>query len=147
MHQNGAGNSAVFVSAADAGARHCRGTDGARFMRAESWISADEAVANRFRNYLKEHAGSDDGPPQTLVVKAWLNPDGTVERVSFQPLNDTQADADLHTILKRGNVGEAPPPEMVQPLNLECPTSILRRTCPDPCGAAIWRARPRPPRC
>jgi hypothetical protein len=25
---------------------------------------------------------------------------------------------DLRTILKRGNVGEAPPPEMVQPLNL-----------------------------
>jgi hypothetical protein len=52
------------------------------------------------------------------VVKAWLNPDGTVERVSFPPLNDTQADQDLHTVLKRGNVGEAPPPEMVQPLNL-----------------------------
>jgi len=86
--------------------------------RFESWISADEAVANRFRAYLKEHTGKDDGPPQTLVVKAWLNPDGAVDRVSFPPLSDAQADADLHTILKRGNVGEAPPPEMVQPLNL-----------------------------
>jgi hypothetical protein len=86
--------------------------------RFESWMTADEAVANRFRAYVAEHNGKDDGPPQTLVVKAWLNPDGTVERVSFPPLSDPQADQDLHTILKRGNVGEAPPPEMVQPLNL-----------------------------
>jgi hypothetical protein len=86
--------------------------------RFESWMTADEAVANRFRTYLKEHNGKDDGPPQTLVVKAWLNPDGSVERVSFASLNDHQADEDLRTIHKRGNVGEAPPPEMVQPLNL-----------------------------
>jgi hypothetical protein len=41
-----------------------------------------------------------------------------VERVSFAPLPDPAADGDLHTILKRGNIGEAPPPEMLQPLNL-----------------------------
>lgn len=86
--------------------------------RFETWITEDDKVANRFRAYLTEHAGKDDGPPQTLVVHAWLNPDGTVERVSFPPLNDPQADEDLHTILKRGNIGEAPPPEMLQPLNL-----------------------------
>jgi hypothetical protein len=86
--------------------------------RFETWISADEAVANRFRAYVIEHGGKDDGPPPTLVVRAWLNPDGTVERVSFVPLKDAQADKDLHTILQRGNIGEAPPPEMLQPLNL-----------------------------
>ncbi len=48
----------------------------------------------------------------------WLNPDGSVERVSFPQLPDGQADQDLHTILKSGNIGEAPPPEMLQPLNL-----------------------------
>ena len=56
--------------------------------------------------------------PPTLVVKAWLNPDGTVERVTFAALKDARADTDLHTILTRGNIGEAPPPEMLQPLNL-----------------------------
>jgi hypothetical protein len=86
--------------------------------RFESWMTADEAVANRFRAYLVGHNGQDDGPPPSLVVRAWLNPDGTVERVSFPPLSDAQADQDLHTILKRGNIGEAPPPEMMQPLNL-----------------------------
>ncbi len=86
--------------------------------RFEIWISADEPIAKRFRAYVVDHAGKEDGPPQTLVVKAWLNPDGTVERISFPPLQDAQADEDLHTILKSGNIGEAPPPEMLQPLNL-----------------------------
>jgi hypothetical protein len=86
--------------------------------RFETWISADEAISNRFRSYIMEHSGKDDGPPPMLVVRAWLNPDGTVERVSFPPFKNAQADEDLHTILKRGNVGEAPPPEMLQPLNL-----------------------------
>jgi hypothetical protein len=86
--------------------------------RFETWISADEPIANRFRAYVADHAGKEDGPPQTLVVRAWLNPDGTVERVSFPPLPDAQADQDLHAILKSGNIGEAPPPEMLQPLNL-----------------------------
>jgi hypothetical protein len=86
--------------------------------RFETWIGADEAVANRFRAYLTDHAGKEEGPPPTLVVRAWLNPDGTVERVSFAALKDARADADLRTILTRGNIGEAPPPEMLQPLNL-----------------------------
>ena len=94
--------------------------------RFETWMSADETVANRFRTYLVEHAGKDDGPPETLSVRAWLNPDGSVERVSFPALNDPQADDDLHTILKRGNVGEAPPPEMLQPLNLRFSLNIKK---------------------
>jgi hypothetical protein len=86
--------------------------------RFETWLMADEPVANRFRSYVVDHAGKQDGPPPTIVVRAWLNPDGSVERVTFPPLPDPDADDDLHAILKRGNVGEAPPPEMLQPLNL-----------------------------
>ena len=85
--------------------------------RFETWVSADEEVANRFRSYLT-NAGKEEGAPPTLVVRAWLNPDGTVERVSFAALRDARADADLRTILTRGNIGEAPPPEMLQPLSL-----------------------------
>ncbi|MGO4716269.1 hypothetical protein [Bradyrhizobium sp. 2TAF24] len=86
--------------------------------RFESWIEGDDEVARRFRAYVKEHAGKEDGLPPALVVRAWLNPDGTVEKVSFAALKNAAADADLRTILTRGNVGEAPPPEMLQPLNL-----------------------------
>ena len=93
-------------------------------FRFEDWIGADEAIANRFRSYLHERDGKDDGPPPALEVRAWLNPDGTVERVTFPPLKNAQADDDLHTILKRGNVGEAPPPEMLQPLHLRFSLNI-----------------------
>jgi hypothetical protein len=86
--------------------------------RFETWMGADEEVANRFRNHMVEHAGKEGGPPPSLVVRAWLNPDGTVDRVSFGSLKDAKAEADLRTILTRGNIGEAPPPEMLQPLNL-----------------------------
>src|ERR1700724_55373 len=50
--------------------------------RFETWIGADDEIANRFRAYVTDHAGKEDGPPPALVVRAWLNPDGTVERVS-----------------------------------------------------------------
>jgi len=86
--------------------------------RFETWIEADDDVANRFRAYLKDHANKEDGLRPTLSVKAWLNPDGTVEKVSFPALKNAQADADLRIILTRGNIGEAPPPEMLQPVNL-----------------------------
>jgi hypothetical protein len=86
--------------------------------RFETWISADEPMANRLRSYLIEHGKGDDGQPWTLTVRVWLNPDGTVERVKFPPLGNDQADTDLETVLKRGNIGEAPPPEMLQPVNL-----------------------------
>jgi hypothetical protein len=94
--------------------------------RFETWITADEAVANRFRSYLTNQAGKEDGPPSVLAVRAWLNPDGTVERVSFAALKDARADADLRTILTRGNIGEAPPPEMLQPLNLRFSLNLKR---------------------
>ena len=59
--------------------------------------------------YATDHAGKEDGPPQTLMVRAWLNPDGTVERVSFDTLKDARADVDLRPILTRGNFGKAGP--------------------------------------
>ncbi|RJF60728.1 hypothetical protein D4Q71_23235 [Rhodopseudomonas palustris] len=87
-------------------------------FRFESWIAADDPIADRFRGYVLQNAGKPDGPPAVLMVRAWLNPDGTVERVSYPALKDARAEADLRMILTRGNIGEAPPPEMLQPLNL-----------------------------
>ncbi|QUS42280.1 hypothetical protein RPMA_06070 [Tardiphaga alba] len=94
--------------------------------RFEEWIGADEAVANRFRGWLKETGGTANGAPDSLIVKAWLNPDGSVEKVSSAPLNDERANSDLRTVLTRGNIGEAPPPEMLQPINLRFSLKIAK---------------------
>jgi hypothetical protein len=94
--------------------------------RFEEWMSADEAIANRFRAWLKENAGTANGAPSSIVVKAWLNPDGSVEKVSFAPFKDERANSDLRSVLTRGNVGEAPPPEMLQPINLRFSLGVSR---------------------
>jgi hypothetical protein len=87
-------------------------------LRFEERIAADEPVANRFHAWLVESQGKSGGAPASLIVRAWLNADGTVDRVSFPALPDVRADDDLHAILMRGNVGKAPPSDLLQPLNL-----------------------------
>ncbi len=94
--------------------------------RFEEWMGADEAVANRFRAWLKETGGTANGAPASIVVKAWLNPDGSVEKVSFAAFKDERATNDLRTVLTRGNVGEAPPPEMLQPINLRFSLNLAK---------------------
>jgi hypothetical protein len=40
--------------------------------RFETWIGADEEIANRLRAYLIDRAGKEDGPPPTLVCAPGL---------------------------------------------------------------------------
>ncbi len=95
-------------------------------FRFEEWVAAEDAVAARFRTYLKAHTGASDGPPASLVVRAWLNPDGYVGRVSFAAFADAGATEDLRMILTRGNVGEAPPPDMLQPVILRFSLNLAK---------------------
>jgi hypothetical protein len=86
--------------------------------RFDEWLRADDPIADRFRVYIKVHAGQWDGPPPMMTVRTWINPDGTVSKVSFSDLKDAGAASDLRTLLTRGNIGEGPPPEMLQPIHL-----------------------------
>ncbi len=90
----------------------------------EANISADDEIANRFRSYLVEHRGKEDGPPQAFTVQTWVGAQGTIEKVAFPPLKNVQADADLRTLLARGTVGMSPPPDLLQPLNLRLSLDI-----------------------
>jgi len=96
--------------------------------RFEQWIAGDDEIAQRFRDYVLKRAGHDDGPPRSLVVRAWVAADGKVERVEFPALNDPRATEDLRTILVRGNVGEPPPPDMLQPLHLKFSLNLSKGT-------------------
>lgn len=84
----------------------------------EERVAADEPLANRFRVWLTETPASGGAPPVSTVVRVWLNADGTVSQVSFPGLGNGQADDDLRTILMRGNIGQTPPADMLQPLHL-----------------------------
>jgi len=81
-------------------------------------LAADDEGARRFQDYLAKHAGAAaDAPPVAVVVRAWILPDGKLERVEFDGLDDAAAAADLRALLAAGAVG-APPPDMLQPLRL-----------------------------
>ena len=87
-------------------------------QRFEENIAADDPIANRFRVWLTQSQGKSDAAPASVIVRAWLKADGTVERVSFPALPNSKANNDLEVILMRGSVGRAPPADMLQPLNL-----------------------------
>lgn len=102
--------------------------------RFEELVAADDAIAGRFRIYLWAHAGASDGPPPSLLVQAWVNPDGTVKRVAFPPLGDAGASKDLTTLLTRCNVGESPPPDILQPIRLRFNLAVKSTDKPPTAG-------------
>lgn len=96
--------------------------------RFEEWVGGSDPLAARFRVYVKALTGAEDGPPPVLTIKAWVNPDGTVARVSFPPFKDKGATEDLRAILTRGNIGEPPPPDLLQPINLRFSISPIEKS-------------------
>lgn len=67
-------------------------------------------------------------PPPPLIVRVWVEPDGKVERVAFDPLGDVQADADLRTLLTAQPLAEPPPRDMRQPMVLQLTLSFTTGT-------------------
>jgi hypothetical protein len=84
----------------------------------EVWVAAETAEAKQFRTWGKDNKGKANGPPESLVLRIWVNPDGSVAKASFPPLPDAAADRDLHAILQSGVLKEIPPPDMPQPVVL-----------------------------
>jgi hypothetical protein len=86
--------------------------------RLTEWLAADNETVARFHLFLQEKSAAADGPPENLLVKVWVAPDGKIDRIEAPSLNNQQTDADLRAILGQGDVGEAPPADMLQPLRL-----------------------------
>jgi len=86
--------------------------------RFQQRLAADDATARKFQDYLAKHAGGKGATPRTLVVRTWILPDGKMERVEFEGLDDAAVAVDLRAVLVGGDVGAQPPPDMLQPLRL-----------------------------
>jgi len=86
--------------------------------RFQQRLAADDATARKFQDYLAKHAGGKGATPRTLVVRTWILPDGKMERVEFEGLDDAAVAVDLRAVLIGGDVGAPPPPDMLQPLRL-----------------------------
>jgi hypothetical protein len=85
--------------------------------RFEQRIAADDAAARKFQEYMAKRDAGPNAPPLTFVVRAWILPDGKIERLEFDGLDDKEIAVNLRMLLARDNVG-GPPPDMLQPLRL-----------------------------
>jgi hypothetical protein len=79
-------------------------------------LAAGEEV-RLFQDYIAKRSGGASTTTLALVVRAWVLPDGKVERIEFDGLDDHNLAVRLRALLALGNVG-APPPDMLQPLHV-----------------------------
>lgn len=98
--------------------------------RFEQRLAADDKDARSLQDYMAKRDAGPNAPPLAFVVRTWVLPDGKVERLEFDGLDDREIAVYLRTLLIRGNVG-LPPPDMLQPLRLR----LSIRPKPQPAGA------------
>lgn len=83
----------------------------------EQRLGADDKQARKFQDYLAQRDAGPDAPARTVVARTWIMPEGKVERIEFDGLDDSGIAFNLRALLVPENVG-APPPDMLQPLRL-----------------------------
>lgn len=92
-------------------------------------LVADDEAGRQFQDYMAKRAARAGATPLTPVVRAWVLPDGKVERIEVDDIGDAAAAVSLRALLAHGDVG-APPPDMLQPLHLRLslrPKDLPRR--------------------
>jgi len=86
--------------------------------RFQQRLAADDEAARRLQDYMaRRAAGAEAAAPFTLPVRAWVLPDGQIERIEFDGFDDDAAAVNLRSILASADAG-VPPPDMLQPLHL-----------------------------
>jgi hypothetical protein len=95
-------------------------------FRSETILRSDDAAALRLQEALQKlNDTGDTPPPLNVTVKMWVDKSGKIERVSFAPLADAAANADLTTLLSSISAG-VPPPDMLQPVRLKLSLELRR---------------------
>jgi hypothetical protein len=84
--------------------------------RFEQRLAADDPEARKLQDDMAKQ-DAENAKPLTFGVRAWIRPDGEIERVEFDGLDDDNLKISLRAILGCCEVG-APPSDMLQPLRL-----------------------------
>ncbi len=66
---------------------------------------------------MAKQAAEAGTAPAALTMQTWISPDGKIDRIVFEGLNDRDVEVRLRALLGRSDVG-APPPDMMQPLRM-----------------------------
>lgn len=85
--------------------------------RFEQRLASDDKESRAFQDHMSKGDAASNVQSPTIVARAWILPDGKVERLEFDGLNNEEIAVDLRALLTRENVG-VPPPDMLQPLRL-----------------------------
>jgi hypothetical protein len=81
----------------------------------EQRLASDEKDARTFQDYMTKRETSDAKPP-VLKIRAWILPNGKIDRLEFDGLGD-DVPVNPYALLARDDVG-VPPADMLQPLHL-----------------------------
>jgi hypothetical protein len=84
--------------------------------RFEQRLAGDDPQSHRFQETMAKR-GADGDTPLALIVRTWVRPDGAIDRIEFDGLDDRDIAARIRAILVDSDVG-APPADMLQPLRL-----------------------------
>lgn len=83
--------------------------------RFQDRLSADDAAAHAFQDYMAKR--SADEAALTVIVRTWVLPDGRIERLEIDGIDDDGTIANVRSLLA-DQVLDVPPPDMLQPLRL-----------------------------
>jgi hypothetical protein len=79
-------------------------------------LAAADEDAQQFQDYLAKQGTAASPSPPVLIMRTWISPEGKVERIEFDGLDDPEVEVRLRTLFA-GDVG-APPADMLQPLRM-----------------------------
>ena len=84
--------------------------------RFQEQLAADDDEVRGIQDDLAERAAAAGGTTPAITVRAWILPDGKIDRLECNGLDDVSAVA-LKSLLTRVDAG-TPPADMLQPLHL-----------------------------
>jgi hypothetical protein len=85
-------------------------------LRLQERLASDSTPALRFHDAIAKRAPDAGAAPPSIVVRVWVMPDGKVQRIELEGLDD-DASHDLSTLLIGDGVGSTPL-DMPQPLRM-----------------------------
>lgn len=83
--------------------------------RFQQRLAADDAGARKFQDFMAKRDAN--AAPLALVVRTWVLPNGKVEQIEFDGLDDDDVVVNLRALIATVDAS-APPPDMLQPLHL-----------------------------
>jgi len=83
------------------------------------WLQAESKAAVRLRTYLDTTRPAPDQATAPLVIKVWVEADGTITRIDHPPFSNAEANVDLRNLIVGQRLPGTPPPDdMLLPLRI-----------------------------